>query len=273
MNDTASPLIIEPDALEARLGEPDLVVVDVGKPETYAQLHVPGAVHLDVGVLMTGQPPVMGLLPPLDALAQQLGALGIGDDSYVVAYDDEGGPRAARLLWTLDVLGHTRHGLLNGGLHAWANEGHPTTAEPGRPTPRTLTLRRSDAPLAERDYVAAHLDDDAVVVLDARSPEEYRGMKVMAARGGHIPGAVNVDWTETLDQGRNLRLKPAEAVRALYEGRGITPDKTIVTHCQTHYRSAHSYIALKWLGYAQVKGYPGSWSDWGNAPDTPVATD
>lgn len=270
MPEHALPLILEPDELEKRLGENGLLVVDLCAPETYARMHVPGAVHLDYASIVHAEPPVMGLLPEPETLARVLGGIGIGPDTQVVAYDDEGGGRASRLLWTLDVLGHERHALLNGGLHAWANENHPLTREADQAAAAEFTPRWDDAPVADRHFILEHLHDGSVVVLDARTPQEYQGVDIRAQRGGHIPGAVNIDWTHAMDPNRNMRLKPRADLCTLYEHHGVTRDKTVVAHCQTHHRSAHSYIVLKALGYERVKGYPGSWSEWGNLPDTPV---
>lgn len=270
MSEATLPLLIEPDELERRLGEAHLLVIDLSSTETYERMHIPGAVHLDYGQIVRAEPPRLGLLPDDGQLQAVLSAVGIGPQTHVVAYDDEGGGRASRLLWTLDVAGHEHYSLLNGGLHAWANEGHPLSSDPVSPTPARFEVHHDDGPVADRSFVLKHLYDDRVVVLDARTPQEFQGVDVRAQRGGHIPNAVNVDWTRAMDPNRNMRLKPAAELREIYEGRGVTPDKTVVTHCQTHHRSAHTYIVLKALGYPQVKGYPGSWSDWGNATDTPI---
>lgn len=269
MADTA--LLIEPDELEALCKEPGVLVVDLSRAETHARYHIPGAVFLDYGRIVTARPPVGGLLPDDAQLGMTLSAIGAVPDHHIVAYDDEGGGKAARLLWTLEILGHRRYSLLNGGLHAWAKEKHLLTRS-ATAVSRTRYLAQADRAseaIADREYILAHLHDPEVALLDTRSPEEYDGSQRFALRGGHIPGAVNMDWTLAMDPDRNLRLKSPAALNALLAEREITPDKTVVAYCQTHHRSAHTYIMLKYLGY-KAKGYEGSWSDWGNRMDTPV---
>ncbi len=270
MNVADSPLILEPDALEALLGNTDLLIVDLCKPEIYHQYHLPGAIHLDYGQLIQPQRPAMGLPPDANRLSELCSRMGLTPDTHVVAYDDEGGGRAARLLWTLELLGHTRYSLLNGGLHAWANERHPLVADTALRDSSDYAIRLNDTVLATKEYVLTHLGDTEVKLLDARSPAEYQGSKVFAARGGHIPGAVNLEWTETMDPQRNLRLKDRDTLYDMLEVRGVLPEREIVVYCQTHHRSAHLYIVLRSLGYPRVRAYAGSWSEWGNLPELPV---
>ena len=270
MNDNMLPLLIEPDTLEESIGNDNLLIVDLNKAETYLKLHIPGAVRLDYQQIIASRKPVMGLVPDDATLEAVFSALGIDAQTHVVAYDDEGGGRAARLLWTLEVAGHTRCSLLNGGLHAWANEGHPVDNTPVPPTARTFTVNRNTGPCADWVYITEHMNNSETRILDVRSPDEYNGIKRFAERGGHIPGAINFEWTQAIDKSRNLRFKPDEELKELLTPLGITPDKEIIAHCQTHHRSAHTYILLKYLGFEKVKGYPGSWSDWGNNPDLPV---
>ncbi|MDH5445191.1 MAG: sulfurtransferase [Gammaproteobacteria bacterium] len=264
------PLIIEPKSLEAEIGNNDLLLVDLSQAQTYVQYHLPGAVFLEYAWLVHIEQPRMGLLPDAAQLSNVLGALGLNDNTHVVAYDDEGGGRACRFLWTLDVVGFKNFSLLNGGLGAWANEGHNVTSEIFFPDKGHYEASIQTGPLADRQYILDHLHKDNVAILDTRSPQEYAGTKVFAQRGGHIPGAVNIEWTEAMDKSRNMRLKPENELRELLEMHGITPDKEVITHCQTHHRSAHTYIMLKSLGYEKIKGYPGSWSDWGNDTSTPI---
>lgn len=271
MPDSVLPLIVEPDALEVALGGDDLLVVDVGGPDVHAQGHVPGAVNLNYAALIGPRPPAMGLMADADQLGEAFSAIGMTPESHVVAYDAEGNGRASRLLWTLDAIGHGAFSLLNGGLQAWAGEGHATETgdDDVVPSDFRVTVRR-DTVIADKDYIRDHLDDPDVVLLDVRSPAEFTGQDVRAARGGHIPGAVNMDWTLAIDRDHNLRFKSESALRAMLDELGVTPDKEVITHCQTHHRSSHTYIVLKSLGYSRIRGYDGSWSDWGNDPTLPV---
>jgi thiosulfate/3-mercaptopyruvate sulfurtransferase len=266
------PLLIEPSALEPLLGGDGLRVVSLCKDNTYSQLHIPGSSHLAYTAITASRGVTRGLLPEPAHLQAVLAAHGIGNDSWVVAYDDEGGGNASRLLWTLQALGHGRFSLLNGGLHAWANERHPLSREPVQPAPAAFSARPDPAPIADADYLMQRLESDDLALWDARSLNEYRGISRFARFAGHIPGAVNLDWFEVMDQENNLRLKPAQQLKDTLTQLGLTPDKQIVTYCQTHHRSSLAWLVLKYLGYPQARGYPGSWSDWGNRSDTPKAT-
>ena len=270
MNTITLPPIIEPEQLEQLLTQDDLRIVDLSKYETYAYGHIPGAVHLEYKEIVTARPPVMGLLPDTAGMEYITARIGLTPDTQVVAYDDEGGGKAARLLWTLECIGHRRLTMLNGGIHAWVKEGHPLEQTPNTVAAGRYPLQHNDAVIATRDYIQQNLHNDAVVMLDNRTPEEYNGEKKFAARGGHIPGAVNLDWVHLLDKQNNLRLKPEATLRQLLQAHGVTADKTIVTYCQTNHRSALVFYVLSALGYPNIKAYPGSWSEWGNLSDTPI---
>jgi thiosulfate/3-mercaptopyruvate sulfurtransferase len=271
MTEPLLPLLVEADVLQGHLDNPRLLIVDLGKAEAYARGHVPGAVFLDYAHIVRMAKPVGGLLPDEAQLSVVLSNIGLTPETHVVAYDDEGGGKAARLLWTLEACGHEHYSLLNGGLHVWVNEGHPLDQEVRTPRPSEYEaqVQPNREAVVGRQFILEHLNDPEVALLDARSPAEYNGEKCYAARGGHIPGAINIEWTEFMDQSHNLRIKAIAELRNMLEEKGFSPDKIVVAYCQTHHRSAHTWFVLKYLGY-NARGYEGSWSDWGNQPDTPI---
>ncbi|HYA38016.1 MAG TPA: rhodanese-like domain-containing protein, partial [Candidatus Methylomirabilis sp.] len=213
MNQASLPLILEPAELEKHLGAENLLIVDLSRPEIHAQVHVPGAVHLDYARIVVARPPVMGELPNDKQLSDVFGSIGMTPESHVVAYDDEGGGRAARLLWTLDAINHPCYSLLNGGLQAWINEQHPVNAKPARRPRSSYPVSFRNGAVADKNYILERLGDPNVVIVDARTPAEYRGENRRAERAGHIPRAVNCDWVNEIDRTRNLRLKPAEELQ------------------------------------------------------------
>jgi thiosulfate/3-mercaptopyruvate sulfurtransferase len=264
------PFLLQPDELEQRLDDNKLLIVDLCGEEAYLTRHVPGSVPLDYAHIVATRPPAMGLLPDEQRLSRVLSNIGFGPERHVVAYDGEGNGRAARFLWTLEELGYEQFSLLDGGMKAWLTERHPLRGGRETQLPSHFHGHYQGDKVADKAYILAHLSDPNVVILDARSPAEYRGEYVRAQRGGHIPGAVNFEWTQAIDQERNLRFKPKDELRSMLESLGVTPDKEIICHCQTHHRSAHTCMVLKYLEYPWVKGYPGSWSEWGNDPTTPI---
>ena len=266
---TAYDRLLEPRELAARLGDPQLIIVDVSSPERYHAGHVPGAIHLPPAALMRGTAPAPGKLPEQAQLDALFSWLGLAPDRHVIAYDDEGGGWAGRLLWTLDVIGHDRWSYLDGGIHAWAGDGLPLETEPRQPASAPCHCQVRPGPLAELEEVLAQIGRPDSIVWDARSREEYLGLRSPSARHGHIPGAVHLDWLELMDRERALRLKPLEQLRQTLAGLGITPDKTIYTHCQSHHRSGLSYLVGRLLGL-DIRAYHGSWGEWGNRPDTPI---
>lgn len=267
MSDPMLPLLIEPEDLPPVLDLHAFRLVDLCSAEQYAKAHIPGAVHLPPARTTSG-PPIPGLLPQIKQLQQLLGELGHHADVHYVVYDDEGGGWAGRFIWLLDMVGHHHYSYINGGLKAWMESGLPTEQTSNTATATTPDLHLEADPSISLDTLRASLDNPGQVIWDARSPAEFRGEKVFSRKGGHIPGAINFEWTAGMDAQRGLRLRTdlAEQLEAM----GITRDKEIVTHCQTHHRSGFTYLAAKILGYPNIRAYSGSWSEWGNHPDTPV---
>lgn len=269
------PLVIEPEALKNIQPDPQLRLIDLSTHHQYVQAHIPGALFLDYAHIVGMNRPFTGLLPETEAFEHILNSLGINADTTVVAYDEEGGGKAARLIWTLHAMGHMKASLLNGGLIAWYREKLPLSNEAAVSVPNTAgqhyKVDFSRQPVvADTDYILNHLDDNNVGLLDARSVEEFNGSARYAERAGRIPGAQHFEWTRGMDADANYRLHSKDRLQPMLDQLGLTPDREIIVYCQSHHRSALSYLMLKYLGYEKVRGYPGSWSEWGNRSDTPV---
>ena len=264
-------LIIEPSQLATRLENPDLLIIDLCQMQNYARMHIPGAIHVSPAELVSGIPPATGKLPALAQLTSLFERIAYSPEKHIVVYDDEGGGWAGRFIWTLDVIGHPAYSYLNGGIHAWLKEGLPLSTQIPAVKSVNVELTIHHNVIAEMEEVLASLDDNNIKIWDARSAEEYAGIKVTAQRNGHIPGAVNLDWRQTMDHDNSLRLLPLQELQKKLESLGIQPGNAIITHCQSHHRSGLTYLIAKALGY-KVKAYPGSWSEWGNDPDTPIET-
>ncbi len=268
---SADSFLIQPQQAERFITENSPLIIDLCHPDNYARGHVPGAIHLDYQHLVHGQPPAPGFLPDKVRLQGLVDALGLSLDTEVLVYDDEGNGKASRLIWVLESLGHQKYKLLDGGMHSWANEGHSIEQQANVPESATQApITIEHAPNATKQDVLAAIEDTHTIILDARSPEEYAGQRG-GSRFGHIPSSVNMNWLNTLDQNNNMRLRPNAELLKMYADIGVTPDKNIITHCQTHHRSSHTYIVLKHLGFENVKGYSGSWAEWSSDSNLPIA--
>lgn len=262
------PFVIEPTQLAALMAQPNkLLLVDLCSDANYQQGHIDGAVHVPPQKLMCNQAPVPGKIASPEQLNRLFTFLGLTPDTYVVAYDDEGGGWAGRFIWTLDAIGHKNYSYLNGGIHAWKASGMPLSKEIPTVMPTKINVTINPHVVVELTDILSELDKADFVVWDARSPAEYRGERMTAQKNGHIPGAINCEWTNLMDPAKGLRIR--EDAREYLASLGLTARKRMITHCQSHHRSGFTYLVGKALGF-DIRAYHGSWAEWGNHPDTPV---
>lgn len=264
----SNPKLIEPEDLTLPLGNDDLLI-QVTSHAVFAQAHIEGAALVEPAQLCCGIAPAVGRLPNISSLQQTLSRIGYRPERRVIAYDDEGGGWAGKLLWVMDAIGHADWAYLNGGLHAWAAAGGALSS--GTFAAATdlplIQLAINSQPIAEITDVLTAINEPAQVILDVRSSDEYLGLRSGSARAGHIPGAVNLDWELLKDPSRHWRLR--ENLREDFATLGIDQSTHVITHCQTHHRSGLSYLVGRLLGI-DIRAYHGSWAEWGNDPDLPI---
>ncbi len=260
--------LTEPDQVLRQLGHPDQVVVDTRPGEEYAQGHLPGAVHWDLGGLVLHDT-TEAVLHAFQWLIRGLIQMrGIRPEQDVVFYDHDTGPRAARGYWLLTHFRHRRVQVLHGGYAHWKRQNAPVTTAAEVPQPSDYPLAVQWDCLATAQDIVERLGRVETVLLDTRRPTEYYGTERRAARAGCIPGAVHVEFTENLTP--DGRLKAPADLAEMYQAKGVTPDKEVVCYCQGGYRSAQTYLVLKLLGYPKVRNYVGSWEEWGDRLDLPL---
>lgn len=240
----------------------------------YAAGHISGALYFDIDKDLSG--PKNGSngrhpLPDPDKLVALFSASGIDADTQVVAYDNSGGMFAARLWWLLRWLGHERVAVLDGGLSAWSSLRAPLVQEIDKPSPRRFTNRLQQT-LVDADYVKAFLHTSEMFLLDARSPDRFRGEnETIDAVAGHIPGALNRFYQNNLDA-RGL-FKAPDLLREEFDSLlGLTAPQSVVCSCGSGITACHNLLAMEIAGLSGAKLYAGSWSEWCSDPSRPVAT-
>jgi len=257
-----------PDELKQKLGSPNLCLIDTRPAEHFARGQIAGAVHFDlfgVSLIDTSPAPLRAFLAMIQHLLEMRG---VGTEKEVVVYEENSGVRAARGLWFLEYFGHPNARVLDGGMRAWREAGFPVSTDPVSPKPSQFKISEKRDLLATADDVLQSLGEKDIAIIDTRSDDEYMGRNIRAARGGAVPGAIHIEWTQNLDP--SGRYKPVAELRAMYEKLGITPAKEAIPYCQGGYRSAHTYLALRLCGFPKLRNYLGSWGEWGDRLDLPI---
>jgi thiosulfate/3-mercaptopyruvate sulfurtransferase len=276
--------MIEDDNNNNSNNSKNLLVIDTRPFSSYAESHIPGAVNIDLMQFHWIDTSKSGILQFNRQSRLLLSNIGVSKDKFVVFYDDISGMSAPRGVWLLQYFSHKRVAMLDGGLRKWKEEGYRVETNTTNPfTHSNFKGEPNSKVLADFEYINSAIKHKkkSVIIIDTRSKEEYQGSIIRASRPGHIPGAINIDWNENLEHGDSNSsnsssmssgaFKNPEDLKQLYNN--IPKDAEVITYCQGGYRAANTFVALKMLGYENVRMYLGSWGEWGNKLDLPVEKD
>ncbi len=269
-------LLLSAEDLSEIRRQSNVVIVDMRPYDEFEAGSIPGAISFGgVEALHQKDYPVGAMLIGPREFQDLMQNHGISRDHTIVAYDGGQSLFAARLFYALEVYGHEDVRILNGGFAAWEEAGFETV-EPLRYgsityQESTFEIEVQEERMCDVAYIMEMLERDDVVIFDARSEDEYTGADARSEQTGHIPGAVNLVWSENIESEGVPFFKPANVIKAQLEERGITPDKQVIPHCHTNVRGSHAYFTLRLMGYADVRAYEGSWGEWGNRSDVPVS--
>jgi thiosulfate/3-mercaptopyruvate sulfurtransferase len=272
-----SEALVDADWVQAHLNDPNVRLIEVDVDTTaYEQGHIPGAVGFNWQKELQDQ--VMRAPLSKEHLEALLSRAGVSNDTTIVLYGDNNNWFAAWAFWILKYYGHRDVRLLDGGRVKWlADKREITTEVPSYPRTNYVAQAPYSDIRAFRDQILLSLGRNGFALVDVRSPGEYSGDLLAPAnlpqegaqRGGHIPGAANIPWSQAVREDGTF--KSAQELRALYEGKSITADKEVVAYCRIGERSSHTWFVLHYLlGYPKVRNYDGSWTEWGSLIGVPI---
>lgn len=251
---------IDAKELTKIMKDKNVVIISAQKPSLYSDFHITGSINLPPAIL-TNDEPVPYILKSVSEMEKIIGAKGVSNTNTIVVYDEGSSKYSGRLYWNLKYLGVENVKILNGGIEAWKASRKPVTSTPSKRKATTFTANVNNQYIATLSEVKKATNDPNYVIIDARSSSEFAGTDKSDLRKGHIPNAVHIEYKDVIDS--NGKLKSAEALKALYTAKGVTPDKTIIIYCKTSVRAAIEFAALSSvLGYQNVKVFDGAFCEW-----------
>ena len=256
-------MLISTAELEKIIDDPNLILIDTRSFQEYSRGHITNAVNLDLFSFHWIDTSQDGISSFNQQFTKIFSRVGVSEEKKVIFYDDVSGMLAARGVWLLEYFSHNNVSMLDGGFTKWKSEERAWNTIPTANKPSNFPAQPNPKILAGFEYVSDNLGK--ITILDVRSKEEFDGKLVRAARGGHIPTSTNIDYTENITNDGTL--KNNEELSKLYQ---MPRDTEIVTYCQGAYRAANTFLALKKIGFTNVKVYLGSWGEWGNKPELPI---
>lgn len=271
---TRESMLVSTGWLAQHLGDPNLVVLEVGDADKYSKDHIPGArflEYMDTHYMKSPAGLTLELLPMPD-LAKNFEKLGVGDGTRIVLYWNavERVSYTTRVFWTLDAMGlAARTSILDGGLPVWKSEGRQVTVEvPAAAKAGKLTLCPQEDVLSDAAYVRANLRQAGVHIVDARAGDYFTGARHGNGKSdGHIPGATNITYTTLV--GENGKFRTPDALAGMFREAGVKAGDRVVSYCHIGQQATVVYFVARYLGY-DARLYDGSWEDWSSHPDYPV---
>jgi len=256
-------MLISTTKLNSILNDPKILIIDTRSFKEYSEGHIPGAVNLDLFAFHWVDTSSDGIENFNKQTQTLLSFVGITNEKKVIFYDQVSGMLAARGVWMSMYFSHPDVAMLDGGITKWQNDNFSLETKSNPFQPSQFTGRVNPEIISSYQYILDNIEN--LKIIDARSAQEYNGTTVRAAQTGHIPKSVNIDWNLNVENDGTF--KTDEELSELYQ---IPKDSEIVTYCQGAYRAANSFLALKKLGFTNIRVYLGSWGEWGNKLDLPV---